>query len=78
MKTRKILVGAALVALFVRGGFAAPVVLEAESFDNLGGWTLDAQFMEQNHSRDFYAVLRSVCPDYDRWDAILNRKGKEL
>ena len=34
--------------------------------------------MEQNHSRDFYAVLRSVCPDYDRWDAILNRKGKEL
>jgi hypothetical protein len=47
MKTRKILVGAALVALFVRGGFAAPVVLEAESFDNLGGWTLDAQFMEQ-------------------------------
>ena len=37
-----------------------------------------AHFMEQNHSRDFYAVLRSVCPDYDRWDAILNRKGKEL
>lgn len=37
-----------------------------------------AHFMQQNHSAAFYSVLRGVFPEYDRWDAVLNQKGKEL
>ncbi|MBQ4466071.1 MAG: DUF45 domain-containing protein [Oscillospiraceae bacterium] len=33
-----------------------------------------AHFMHLDHSADFYAVLRGVFPEYDRWDAILNHK----
>ena len=32
-----------------------------------------AHFMHQDHSADFYAVLRGIYPDYDRFDAILNK-----
>ena len=31
-----------------------------------------AHFMYQNHSPDFYRVLRGIYPDYDRYDRILN------
>lgn len=32
-----------------------------------------AHFLHQNHSRAFYTVLLSVCPDYEEWDAILKK-----
>jgi len=31
-----------------------------------------------NHSRDFYRLLHSVCPDYDRQAAWLKQNGPEL
>ena len=35
-----------------------------------------AHFMHLDHSPRFYAVLRGVYPDYDRFDAILNHNQK--
>lgn len=35
-----------------------------------------AHFMYLDHSANFYAVLRGMYPDYDRFDAILNDKQK--
>ena len=35
-----------------------------------------AHFMYLDHSQNFYAVLRGMYPEYDRFDAILNHKQK--
>ena len=35
-----------------------------------------AHFMHLDHSPAFYAVLRKMYPEYDRYDAILNHKQK--
>lgn len=32
-----------------------------------------AHFIEANHSKDFYRVVASVMPDYDRWNKLLNQ-----
>ena len=37
-----------------------------------------AHFMYQDHSDGFYAVLRGVFPEYDRWDAYLKQKGSAI
>jgi len=48
MGARSILVAVAFsVAAAGGGAFGATVLVEAESFDNLGGWVVDQQFMDQ-------------------------------
>lgn len=34
-----------------------------------------AHFIHLDHSKAFYAVVRGIYPEYDRWDAVLNHKG---
>ncbi len=34
-----------------------------------------AHFIHQDHSKEFYAVVRRMMPDYDHWDRILKGKG---
>lgn len=31
-------------------------------------------FLHMDHGKGFYAVLRQMCPDYDKWDRILKRR----
>jgi hypothetical protein len=33
---------------------------------------------EMNHGADFYALVREVCPEYDKWDEWLKENGKIL
>ena len=33
---------------------------------------------EMNHSKQFYALVYRLCPDYKRWDKWLKENGKAL
>lgn len=44
---RRLASSPAILAATISASWAGPLLIEAESFEDHGGWVLDAQFMDQ-------------------------------